>query len=489
MKTLYIQIVILLTLFSSCNDDFLLTENPNNVDSNNYYQTETDINTAVNGTYAKLRQFTDLFYLYLSEGRSNNYYSGTSNAQRDLVDISRFNVTSELSSIEDAWVLGYSLISSANKVLSEVDGIEFSSEDDKNTIKAQVRFLRAFSHFELMRTFGDIPIVNNVISPEEGVNIERSSRVKVYEFIKDDLDFAIDFLPKAYSSGEVGRVTMQAAKALLAKVYLTWAQYPLYDNAMLENAITILNEIVSTSGYMTWSNNFQDIFKANNDNKNCLFEIQYYSGTSGLGATFPSQFLANSMKEFAYTGGVPRFAPSNDLMKVFDKEGDMRFDATFDTTYINNFYMSINENIITKWFETGLSLLNRSDWPHNYPVIRPAEIYLMLAEALVVKNGAFNDEVIGYLNKTRLRAGLEKANPATTQEFENELLNEYRREFVGEGVYWHFLVRSGKAVEVMNQWLANTSQNVSINVDKLIYPVPYSQMVLKPGLYEQNPGY
>ncbi|MDD3321209.1 MAG: RagB/SusD family nutrient uptake outer membrane protein [Paludibacter sp.] len=489
MKNIYIIILVISTIFTSCSDDFLLTQNPNKIDSENYYQTESQINAAVNGTYGVLRQYPELYFFYLSEGRSNNYYSGTSNAQRDLVDISNYNETSELTSLEEAWELGYSLIAKTNKVLSVIDDVSFKSEGTKTIDKAQMRFLRAFGHFELLRVFGNIPIIENVISPVQAGKIGRSDRIKVLEFIESDLKYAIDNLPESYTSTELGKVTKQAAMAYLAKVYLTWGQYPIYNANKIDNAISLLTEITGKASYMTWATKFEDIFKSASDNKYCMFEIQFFSGSSGLGATFPSELLPSQMKEFPYTGGVPRLSPSEDILKQFDKKIDLRFDATFDTIYTNSYYVKIKENITAKWFETGFKLLNRNDWPQNFPLIRPAEVNLMYAEALLVKNDLPTTEAINSLNKTRLRAGLEYYTPATKEEFEQELQNEYRREFVAEGVYWHYLVRSGKAVDVMNSWFTNTSQNITIDEKRLIYPVPYLQMSIYPGLYTQNPGY
>lgn len=489
MKKIYIIIALAIFIFTSCSDDFLITENPNKIDSENYYKTETQITAALNGTYAVLRQYPELYFFHLSEGRSNNYYSGTSTAQRDLVDLSAFKETSELVSLEEAWELGYSLIAKANKVLSVIDNVSFTSENTRSINKAQLKFLRAFAHFELMKIFGDIPIIENVTSPIQAGKIGRSDRVKVFEFIESDLKSAIDNLPESYSTNEVGKVTKQAAMAYLAKVYLTWGQYPVNDASKIDNAIVLLSEVTGKSSYMTWSTKFEDIFKLASDNKYCMLEIQYFSGSSGLGATFPTELLPSQMKDFPFTGGIPRLAPSADLLQQFNMISDLRFEATFDTIYTNSYYVKVKENITAKWYETGFKLLNRSDWPQNFPLLRPAEVYLMYAEALFVKNGLPTTEAIDNLNKTRLRGGLEYLTPANNEEFEQELRNEYRREFVAEGVYWPYLVRSGKAVDVMNTWFTNTSQNITIDEKRLIYPVPYLQMSIYPGLYTQNPGY
>lgn len=488
MKKL-ILFLVLNSLVFSCSENYLLLENPNQLDSANFFQTETDIQVAITGAYAELQKFPTIFYLYLKEGRSNNYFSGTSNAQRDLVDISTFNVTSELRTIDNAWEFAYSLISRTNKVLSVIDNVTFSSETLKNRIKGEARFLRGFAHFELTRTFGKIPIVDELVSPERALNIGRSELPEVYAFIESDFQFAQANLPSTYPTAELGKVTQQAAVGLLAKLYLTWGQFPVGDKGKIDLAIPLLEPFVTTGENLNWSFNFRNLFKSSNDNRYFLFEIQYISGPSGIGALFPSEFLTSSLKAFPFSGGIPRITPSQDLLNSFDIENDIRFNATFDTSYIDNFGFSVNDDLITKWFETGLSLLSRGDWPHNFPLLRPADIYLMYAEALINKEGNPTSQSIEALNKTRRRAGLLPITPDSKQAFCEALKEEYRREFVGEGVYWPYLVRSGQAVDEMNQWLMETEQNYTINADKLIYPVPFSQIVIKPGLYIQNPGY
>ncbi|MFK7981347.1 MAG: RagB/SusD family nutrient uptake outer membrane protein [Saprospiraceae bacterium] len=489
MKKILLLILLNSLLFLSCSEDYLLLENPNQLDSANFFQTEEDIQIAITSAYAELQNFPTIFYLYLKDGRSNNYFSGTSNAQRDLVDISSFNVTSELRTLDNAWRFAYSLIARTNKVLSVIDDVPFSSETLRDRIKGEARFLRGFAHFELTRTFGKVPIIDDLVSPEKALEIGRSELTDVYAFIETDLQFALANLPTTYPSTELGKATQYAAAGLLAKVYLTWGQFPVEDKSKVDLAVPILESLITNDNSLNWSFNYKNIFKSSNDNKYCLFEVQYISGANGIGALFPSEFLTSSLKAFPFSGGIPRITPSRDLLSAFDMEADIRFNATFDTTYVDNFGFTVNDDLITKWFETGLSLLNRGDWPHNYPILRPADIYLMYAEALIIKEGNPTTTSIDALNKTRRRAGLLPINPDSRAAFEEALKLEYRREFVGEGVYWPYLVRSGQAVEDMNTWLMETEQNYTINTDKLIYPIPFSQMVIKAGLYTQNPGY
>ncbi|MFK8163981.1 MAG: RagB/SusD family nutrient uptake outer membrane protein, partial [Lewinella sp.] len=437
MKFSHIILFFAALLFVSCSEDYLLLENPNQLDSENFFKSEQDILTATNGVYADLQTFPGNLQLYMSEGRSSNYFSGGSNAQRDLVDISLFNVRSEQRTIETVWNNAYRLLSKANKVLSVIDDIEFSTPELKLQSEAEVRALRAYTYFELVRVFGKVPLIDRLISPEEALEIGRSEVVDIYRFIEEDLLFASENLPTVYPTDLKGKITRQATIGLRAKLYVTWAQFPIRDRAKIDLAIPLLESLTSGALPMNWSPVFEDIFKQENDNQFCLFEVQYVSGPAGLGALFPSEFLTSSMREFPFSGGIPRISPSFNLLADFDIENDLRFEATFDTSFVDNFFQTVNIEVITKWFEPGLSLLSRGDWPHNYPVLRPANIYLLLAEALMVKNDAVTTEAVAALNRTRERANISLLNTSTSkEEFLTELQAEYRREFVGEGHFW-----------------------------------------------------
>lgn len=486
MKKIVITLSILMTLFTSC-EDYLTLENPNAIDSTQFFQDEDDVAAAVTGMYAELKRFPELFNISLSEVRSNNINFNISNAQRDAVDISRFNVTQVMVTIEDAWQYGYVVIARANKVLEVLDELALPNQEFNQKSRGEARFLRAYANYNLVRTFGRIPIVSESLSPVEGISIPQSETEEVYAFIEADLLLAIDDLADSYP-GEEGRATKLAAKALLAELYLTWASYPIKDLSKLDASIALSEDLIPS---LNWTNTFADLFKVANDNTYSLFEVQYVSGTAGIGATFPSQFLSNNFLEFPFNGGVPQIRPSQNLIDSYDKENDLRFNVSVDTVYTNNFFIQQQDNYIKKWYETSVipSMLSRGDWPHNYPIIRPAKIYLMHAEALNLKNGGPTTQAIQSLNMTRTRANLENLNPTNMDEFNDALLSEYRAEFVGEGLYWHYLIRSEKAVSVTNEFFADLNESISINENKLIYPIPFSQMQIRDGLYTQNLGY
>lgn len=493
MKALFLFISV--ALFFSCSSDYLELKNPNAIDSQQFFKDKNDIESGISGIYSELQNFPEIFNINLSEVRSNNIEFGISNAQRDQVDISRFNVTSTMNTIEDAWESGYVVIARANKVLEALNDIELDDTEFKRKSEGQALLLRAYAHFCLARVFARVPNIKEVISPLKGLTIPQSELAQTYAFIESDLKEAIEKLDKQYL-GESGRATRITAQALLGELYLTWGSYPLKDETKLNLAIQNFESLIDEKGTnsFNWSNRFQDLFLAENNNKFSLFEVQYISGTSGIGALFPTLFLSNNFIDFPFNGGVPRISPSQDLLKSFiETEEDIRYKFTLDTLYTNNFFEQQYGLHIKKWYQKDVipSLLSRNDWPHNYPIIRPAAIYLMHAEAIVLKNGGTpSQDAITSVNEVRRRAGLTDLNESITNEdFKQVLKREYRHEFVGEGLYWHFLVRTELAVQEINNWYASLNENITITEDKLIYPIPLSQMNIMEGLYQQNPGY
>tara|TARA_R110002050_G_scaffold55296_1_gene124885 strand:+ start:15829 stop:17310 length:1482 start_codon:yes stop_codon:yes gene_type:complete len=493
MKNIKYIILVIVSVFASCNEDYLELKNPNAIDSTQFFQDADDIESAVTGIYSELRAFPEIFNINLSEVRSNNISFGISNAQRDPVDISRFNVTQVMNTIEDAWQSGYIVISRANKVLEVIEELQLDNEELNTKIEGEARFLRAYAHFNLAKVFRRIPIVKETLSPDEGTQLGQSELEEVYKFIEEDLLIAVEKLAVNYPD-EAGRATKGAAQALLGELYLTWGSFPIKDNSKLDLAISLFENLISKKGTPTfnWANNYSELFKSENDNKYSIFEIQYISGTAGIGAVFPSLFLSSNFLEFPFSGGVPQIRPSENLIDSFDKENDSRYNISVDTIYTNNFFLQQQDNYIKKWFQKDKisSMLSRLDWPHNYPIIRPASIYIMHAEALNLKNNGPNQQAVNSLNELRKRAGLNDINPAATkEEFLQALKQEYRSEFVGEGLYWHFLIRSELAVNEMNTWFSSINENITVTENKLIYPIPFSQMNIKKGLYQQNPGY
>lgn len=490
MKKILLSALVISGLLSSCKDEFLDQTPISEIATSDFYKSEAQVGQALVGAYNQLLTFPSIYNIYLSEIRSKNFFTPLPDAQRDYYEISAFTLTPALPTLETAWANSYRLINRSNEIISRIDPINFSSDALKKQYKAEAKFLRAYTYFELVRTFGGVPIIDRPVEASEALAIPRSSVADVYNFIVKDLEEAIPNLPASYPASLKGKATTWAARGILAKVYLTMAGYPLRQTEHLDDAKALLEQVIEQEGAnVFWASTYDELFNSDNDNKYYIFEVQYISGGQGLGNLVPGEGLpvdiSRSIAEYGayYVQGEP----SEDLMESYEAS-DLRKEATISTSYVNTAGRTINRNIFTKFLEPGKDISSNSDWPINFPILRYADVLLMYAEILNEQVGAPSQEAINILNRIRNRAGLEDMNPFTQEEFRKALQEERRHEFVWEGIYWHDLVRTGQAIPVMNEWLPEV-YNKTIDDNHLIYPIPRSEMLIYPGLYDQNQGY
>lgn len=489
--------IIIVGAFISCSKDYLDVKPTSSITAGNFYQSQQDIQQAVTGVYSSLQDWPVDIYLYLSEIRSNNFYAVFADAQRDYFDINNYQVNAQNGTVHDTWQSLYSMINRANAVLENIDNVTFDNPSLKTQYKSEVRFLRAYAYFQLVRLWGRVPLVEKVISPSEGIKIKQSEPADVYNFITSEMEAVKDSLPRNYTaSSDVGRATSWAVKGVLAKVYLTMAGYPLKQTAMIDKAKALLEDIISHEGAtpkLKLTSNYADLFGYKNDNLHNIFEVQYLSGGLGVGSTFPSEVLGNvntSLVNVTILNSASRLTVSQDLLTSYDST-DKRFNVTFDTSYTTNDNPPQHSNVpfFKKFVDFGLTTLTKyDDWPENFPLLRYADVLLMEAEILNDESGP-TQPAVDLLNRIRRRAGLPDVNPTTKEEFDSVLTNEYRHEFADEGQYWFYLVRTGKAIPTMNAWFAATGRSKTIDEHNLYYPIPQTEIDIYPGLYQQNQGY
>jgi hypothetical protein len=448
----------------------------------------------VGGVYNKLLTFPDIYNLYLSECRSNNYYVARPDAARDYFNISAFELTSQLGTLGTAWRNSYELIERANKVLGRIDPINFTDATKKKRYKGEVSFLRALSYFELVKAFGDVPLIDKEITSAEAGNYPRVAMDKVYDLIISDLTYAASVLPASYSGADLGRATKWAAMGLLGKVYMFTAGYPLKKTANYLLAKDILQQVVAAENVgWKFALQYSDLFKAANDNKYNLFEVQYVSGGLGQGNVVPGEAVPLDVDTKLMPYGYYYMAgePSQDLIKSFEA-GDKRKLQTLDTVYRNKSNVYVKKNWFRKFLDSASAsvTINSSDWGINFPIMRGEDAMLLYAEAINETDGP-TTTAINLVNRIRARAGLPNLSATSTANrdgFKLALERERRIEFAWEGHYWWDLVRTERALPVMNPWLQINYQK-TVDANHLLYPIPYSEMLVFPGLYYQNPGY
>jgi hypothetical protein len=492
MKNIFFSVLIF-TILAACNKDFLDTVPISNQSENGFYKTENDIIQAVSGVYNKLLTFPDVNNIYLSECRSSNYYVDRQDAARDYFSISAFEITPALGTLQAAWTNDYELIERANQVLDKIDDISFTDTTKRNRLKGECKFLRALSYFELVKVFGAVPLIDRTVSSVESLDYPRAGVDTIYNFIIKELTDAVSLLPNNYTGVDKGRATKLAALGLLGKAYLFTAGYPLHKTENYNNAITAFKQVLNAENLADgwkFAPGYADIFKTAADNKYHLFEVQYLSGGKGLGNPIPGEVIPLDMdtKITPYGSYYMQGFPSDDLISSFEA-GDKRKYVILDTVYRNKSGVMTKRNYFRKYLDStaAAAILSSSDWGINFPLLRAEDVMLMYAEAVNETAGP-TGEVIALVNRIRARAGLVALDGLSQADFRLAIENERRHELAWEGVYWGDLVRTGRCLDVMNPWLQQ-NYTVTMNVNQYIYPIPQSEIQIKPGLYYQNPGY
>ncbi len=477
MKKLLVLFIFGMFLIS-CNKELELSPiSSQNV--GNFYATEQQFSQAIIGCYdglqnAELRQN----YSYMmTESRSDNAWQ---QVDYDDGQISRFNENSDLPVLNSAWSLSYEYIARCNYVLDNLGNAAGISDASLNQFKGEALFIRALIYFDLVRFFGEVPIVDKVMSIADGYAIKKSTTEEVYNFIVNDLIQASQLLPALKPSQNKNRATALAARGFLGKVYVFRSGYPLNKNewSLASTELKAVLDGIGSSGFLT---NYADIFSYSNEgNDQSVFSIGCKSGAQGEGNPFPTRNAPNPI----YPGNDPLMIPFGGspfqifldnyiLGNMFDEPNDLRYDYSIQTSWITK-----SRDTITNWpfcrkYKNG-PVAAALDWDIDWILLRYTDVYLLYAESQY-HTGAQAD-ALNIINAVRERAGLidlTMLDIATETKFVDVILKERRKEFCFENQRWFDLLRTDKALEVMKTFLTHYGFEENLtSKDQYFYPIP-----------------
>ena len=463
LKTILLVIPALI-LVVSCGDDFTILAPQSERNVENFYQSDSDFRVAINGAYAGLAD-NDLYgrnLMLLHEMRSDNTLNdgGATGLAESLERITRFEELPDATELEDTWAGGYKVIANTNTILNRIDDVDFDDPALADRITGEALFIRSLVYYNLAVTFGNIPIqLEEVTSPN--VEIDQVSADVIYDQIISDLETAEGLLPDSYSGGDVGRVTSGAAATLLGLVHLT--------DGNSGQAETALRRVVDSQEYELVPN-YEDIWGPSNENNvESIFELQYKSGGQGTGSGFTEYYSPDLSISGGVGGGNTPQAVTDDLLDAYDETDDDRFET-----------IGIDEDgdeYLNK-YDASQSIAFDSDV--NFIVFRYADVLLMLAEAIGESTEAYD-----LIDEVRERSGLTTPSATLPESFEEILILERRREFVGENKRWPDLVRLGVAPQVMADYLSD--EGYTPDDIRLLYPIPQRELDAAPGELTQNP--
>lgn len=439
------------------------------------------------------------------------------------------------------WYNDYIGIANANILLAKIDGANMSA-GLKTRMTAEAKALRAFYYFNLVRIWGHVPLLLQPVSATNLYDVKQSNPADVYAQIEKDLTEAIPDLPMLLSAAEVGRFSQGAATALLGKVYLyegdgvPGAKNPDGTDALpgdptkYAKAVQMLAQVNGTYsggsfssiyGYKLlphysdlWSNkltNASPLFSSTPGRFNSeaiLEDVHTNQGLTGWGNWSSGSDMGNTMcttvgpRSYAvvdptkapalstlgnwsfdvitpdafsfmqsYTSGTDSRMASTILnMKQLSNDGSANYSGGYmDTGYFLYKFQPLKSD------ESTLG----GDGPLNYQqdtyIIRLADTYLMEAEALLKSSGD-QTRALELVNAVRTRAG---ATPLTSLTLQN-IYNERRMEFMGEGLRYLDLVRTGQAATVLGPRGFTAHKNE-------YFPIPYKEMQNQN--FKQNYGY
>ena len=491
-KIIYLLIIGLALTGYSCVD--LNVAPASSIDKDRFYQSEEDIESAVNGIYAILTNWPSDFHgmynnltIYMGDLTTEYAKAGANTNSAHIRELSNNAVQPSNQFIENAWAESYIGINRANIVIDKVESNTSISEDSRNRYINEAKYLRALFYFNIVRWWGDVPLV---LHDGDGEGIPRTSRDEVYEQIVSDLLDASS-LPNAFSGSTEGRASRGAALATLSKVYLTWAQTDSEKgnsnrNTYYQKAIEYADQVVASNQYKLVENTF-DLFAVDKKNgPEHIFSIQHanYNNITGH-CTFA----------MGWSDSEPVIITTNVRFYEDMDDADQRKRSSWAKTLYNpnteeDFTFKVP--LFRKYIDTINYAKNQLAGENtNNVYIRYAEVLLITAEAENELNGP-TSKAYEAINQVRRRAyrkfpvteisEYDLPSGLSQIEFRNKLQKERFDEFILEGQRWFDLVRWRillKAIE---------TEKKEISKRNYLFPIPDSQITLNPNL-TQNWGY
>ena len=508
---LYIAAIGILSL-TSCSNSFLDLTDETTITSETFFKTTDHFEQALVASYTGMRNIA-LDGIFMDEMRSDNTfftrYSGDRGPYNSTEKIALFFDDETVSWAPDRYNNVYACIARVNTILNRLESSELTDEE-KQTVRAEALFLRAFYYFDLVTHWGGVPLMLEEVTNEAEAFKAKSTVEEVYQQILSDVSEAITIgLPIPTTFPQSGRATMGAAKMLRAYVYMS------QPNRNYPAAEQDLKDI--TNMHYELLDNYEDVFaKTNKNNQESIFEVQWIEdGSTDQYNTIPWRVIPKcSNNDFLMGIAGSNYAgtsggwcvPTEEMVQSYE-DGDLRLDASIAvaegvTDAAENFTCEAVKTIsdytptegksyyyfIRKYYHPPYAYSLRAD--DNFPIYRYAGALLLLAENLVEQNK--NAEALPYINQVRARAGL----PALTEVTAEDVANEMRHELAFENHRWTDLIRTGKALETMSRFADDMRAlypwilpaEFDIKEERLVYAFPLREIQTN-YLLEQHPGY
>jgi hypothetical protein len=479
-------------LTASC-DSFLDPKPDDVLAPENFYQSAQDAVSAVNAVYAQT-QWVYFYYWYQSDMATDDALA-TPNFGTDGHQLASYTFDATLWSLDNVWSNAYITINRANIALAHIPGITMDPTM-RDRVLGEAHFLRGLMYFELVRMFGDVPLITQEVRSVEEARTPRTPAADVYALIESDLQTAASTLPASYSGDDVGRATSGAAKALLAKVYLTQGDWT--------NAAKYAGEVITSGQYSLnpdWMTNFR--IASENTNPESIFEIQYGAPEQTAGVVGSVQSLFTLPAGFPGGDGYGLIRVSPELIALYAPDDQRGAGATYFTSPYTDAmgrttrWSVPNGPAFHKWLDESNSKdMTARAWqqmPNNWIVLRYADVLLMYAEAVSEGGAATAGSAESALNQVRTRAGIDPVGGLSQAALVDSVRVERRREFAFEGQRWFDLSRWGvldQTIQAKTQLMQDVQPGETTvhGAPGNLFPIPQTEIDNNDQL-TQNPGW
>ncbi|QXD16587.1 RagB/SusD family nutrient uptake outer membrane protein [Rhodocaloribacter litoris] len=492
-----------------------------------FFRTEAEIVAALAPVYAQLRAMM-WNYHNISEVTSDEAIIPTRGTDWDdgghWRQLHQHNWDALTVDWNGAWVDAYTGIARANVVLENLAAADVSQET-KDAVSAELRFLRAFYYYQLMDLFGGVPIVEAAaVDPDNPPS--RNTRAEVFQFVESELNAIRDALPETWDTANLGRATRGAADALLAKIYLNAREFTgevttdgiQRGQARWQDAIDAADRVIN-SGVYSLAGDYFDNFRVDNHTSPEIIFMVGHLARPGLGLTFIMRTLHyNQIPETPWNGfstlaerfnsfddddrrklmflvGLQRSGPNEGCVgqecfssgdPLTDRVGNpLEFTPDFrrpDGTPVTGTPINVNETSgvrVLKW-EIDPSRVG-GDNGNNYAFFRLAEMYLIKAEALIRQGDVQGGMALINLIRERVFEPDEPLTASNQAEALQHVLDERGRELFWEATRRQDLIR-------FDQFTRAWEFKPESQPYRVLGPIPQVQIDANPNL-TQNPGY
>lgn len=503
MKSIKYILLFALGIIIMASCDSFLEEKPKTfLSPESYFTTEAQMEAAVDGLYSYM---DDIFDGDIEVGTQRfvflEYMTGYCTRKRQATSLyleqaNSLTVTEENNNLESLWSSAYHALENCNVAIA---GIEKSTAQvpasSKNNLLGQAYFFRAYYYFNLVRLWGEIPLKITPTTNLLNTAIELSSQSDVYNQIVADLKKAEELMKDLQWSNSDGHVAKAAVKSLLAKVYITMAGYPLqlgkeyYDLAYSEAKDVVTNSGISL--YPSFQAMRDDNFACGGENILTIEREPDKASSPVHSALLPYPEVANISQNSAYGGAL---APTESFYDSYSEYDLRKADFGYMTKKYNALdgTEEINTDVpyIYKYFDMSAAN-NAGKSGMGYPIIRYADILLLMAEAKTMSDGGTTtdtDAINAYwqVRQRAIPASAEESKPSSLT-FETAY-KERIWELCFETQTWFDMLRtrkaldttSGKVIDLIG--LQTPGHSSPFEEKDLLFPYPLREKRLNPNL-------